>query len=482
MKFKALTHLVAQNVKRSKKSFLMSGFGIIVGISTFVFFLGLGEGVRNVVLGEIFLVDQVEVVPKRFDTGFTVFSGGRTLDDAVVEELGAIPGVETVFPKMKFTFPTRGHGGKKLFGRQIWAEIIADGLEPELVAADLADPEVFRDWETPIACEADAGCPAGRTCVSGQCAKTTCKYQDRTYLADCPGESYCAKDTNRCEMPIPVIASNHLLELYNGSLATALSGARGGAKMPKLSKATVIGFQLNLTLGKSFLGRAAKSKPLTRRVKLVGFSDKAIMVGMTMPLSYVRRFNDRFAGKEAASTYHSIVLKVDDQTLVPEVVQAVKDAGFDLADSTENAERAANIIRTVESVFALISLVIVGIAAVNISQMFFMIIYQRKREIGVLRAVGANRNDVRFLIMGEAALIGVVGGSLGALVGYGGSRLIDYLATHLPEFPYKPESFFAFPAWIWIAGVGIAVLFCVIGAFFPANTAARQDPSVALTQ
>ena len=482
MKFRALSHVVAQNVTRSKKSFLMSSFGIIVGISTFVFFLGLGEGVRDVVLGEIFLVDQVEVVPKQFDTGFTVFSGSRRLDDAMVEELGALEGVDTVFPKMKFTFPTRGYGGKKLFGRQIWAEIIADGLEPALVEDDLEHPEAFRDWETPIACAEDAGCPDGRACTAGQCVKTTCKYSEKTFLSACAGDSYCARDTGRCETPIPIIASNHLLELYNGSLSTALSGAKGGAKMPKLSKATVIGFQINLTLGKSFLGRSVKSRPLTRRVKLVGFSDKAIMVGMTMPLAYVRRFNARFAGEEAANTYHSIVLKVRDQTRVPDVVKAVKSAGFDLADSTENAERAANIIRTVESVFALISMVIVGIAAVNISQMFFMIIYQRKREIGVLRAVGASRNDVRALILGEAALIGVVGGILGALTGYGGSKLTDYVAGQLPEFPYKPDSFFAFPTWIWVAGMGIAVLFCLVGAFFPANTAARQDPAVALTQ
>ena len=81
-----------------------------------------------------------------------------------------------------------------------------------------------------------------------------------------------------------------------------------------------------------------------------------------------------------------------------------------------------------------------------------------------------------------AALIGVVGGILGALTGYGGSKLTDYVAGQLPEFPYKPDSFFAFPTWIWVAGMGIAVLFCLVGAFFPANTAARQDPAGALTQ
>ncbi|MCA9560203.1 MAG: FtsX-like permease family protein [Myxococcales bacterium] len=481
-----VSQLVLRNVARSKKNFLMSGIGIVVGISTFVFFTGLAEGIKDVVLGRIFLVDQIEVVQKKFDTGLTQsdslfgLGGTRPLDSGVVEELRALPGVREVFPKMKFTFPTRGYGGKALFGRDIWAEIIADGIEPALVKDEIEHPEAFRDWEEDIACTQPSDCPDGRTCEAGVCTRQACAYTEETRLTACPGESYCAEDTGKCETPVPFIVSNHLLELYNGSLATALSG--GDRKMPKLSKTTVMGFQLNVTLGKSFLGRSTRAQPITRRIKLVGFSDKAITVGVTMPIDYVRRFNRLFSGDESAATYHSIIVKVQDQTVVPQIVKAVKDKGFELADSTENAERAAEIIKTVESVFALISFVIVGIAAINISQMFFMLIYQRKREIGVLRAVGASRNDVRLIILGEALLIGLVGGGAGAATGYGLAALADWVAGRLPEFPYKPETFFAFPPWVWLAAIGGAAVFCLFGAFFPANAAARQEPAAALTQ
>ncbi|MBU0552619.1 ABC transporter permease [Myxococcota bacterium] len=487
MTLTALSALVAQNISRSKKNFFMSGIGIVVGISTFVFFLGLGEGIKEVVLGRIFLVDQVEVVRKKFDTGLTQgedlfgIAGSRQLDDSAVADFKALQGVRAVYPKMKFTFPTRGYGGEQLFGKEVWAEIIADGIEPALVADELAASSGFKDWEAPISCKADAGCPDGRTCDAGECKKLPCLYEEKTRLTSCPGESYCAADTDHCETPIPVIVSHHLLELYNGSLATALSS--GNRKMPKISKQTILGFQLNVTLGKSFLGRAAKKgRYLTRRLKLVGFSDKAITVGVTMPLEYVRRLNARYSGEVAAERYHSIIIKVQEQTQVPQIIAAVKDLGFELAENTDNAERAAKIIKTVESVFALVSFIIVGIAAINISQMFFMIIYQRKREIGLLRALGANRGHIRAVILGEAAMIGVAGGALGCGVGYGASRLADWVANQLPRFPYKPDTFFAFPLWLWAAAISGAVLFCLIGAFFPANTAARQEPAAALTQ
>lgn len=482
---RALTALVGQNVVRSKKNFVMSGIGIVVGISTFVFFIGLGEGIKKVVLGRIFLVDQIEVVQKKFDTGLTQsdslfgLGGTRPLDDQVARDLAAIPGVTGVYPKMKFAFPTRGWGGKSFFGRDIWAEIIADGIEPELVAPDLEDPGVFRDWDAPIACASDDACPDGRTCVDGTCAKQACTYDDDDPGAACPGESYCAEDTGKCETPIPVLVSHHLLELYNGSLATAMSGGKG--KMPRLSKQAVIGFGLNVTFGKSFLGRSTRAEPITRRLKLVGFSDKAITIGVTLPIGYVKRLNARFAGEEAAATYHSIILEAEDQGEVPLISQKVREMGFDLADKTERAEQAGMLINIITLVFSLISVIIVGIAAVNISHTFFMIIFQRKREIGVLRAIGASRGDVRLLILGEATLIGLTGGSLGALAGWGASRAADLLSAGLPDFPYKPDTFFAFPPWLWGAAIGFAVLFCLLGAFFPANTAARMQPAEALT-
>jgi ABC-type antimicrobial peptide transport system permease subunit len=70
-------------------------------------------------------------------------------------------------------------------------------------------------------------------------------------------------------------------------------------------------------------------------------------------------------------------------------------------------------------VFTLVSVLIVGIAAVNISHTFLMNVYQRRREIGVLRAVGASRADVRALVLGEALVLGVLGGLSGALLGVG---------------------------------------------------------------
>ena len=485
MRAAAIAALVRQNAARSKKSFLMSGIGIVVGVATFVFFIGLGEGIKSVVLGKIFIANQLEVVRRTFDTGLTQsdsfmgIGGTRALDDQVATELSTLPGVTAVFPKMKFTFPSRGWGGHKFLGRDMWFELIADGVDPALVAAELPVPGAFADPDAPQSCAAAADCGEGRVCEGGKCAGAPCTFEDDEKQGNCPGETYCAEDTGHCERPVPVIASTHLLELYNGSLATAFAST--ARKLPRLSANTLLGFQVNVTFGQSLLGKSQQGKPITRRMKLVGFSDKAIPLGATLPLDYVKRLNGRFNGEEASRTYQSILLTVQDQGEVPGLAHRVKDAGFDLADKTERAEQAGMLINIITLVFSLISVIIVGIAAINISHTFYMIVFQRKREIGVLRAVGASRADVRALILAEALLIGLVAGVTGAAAGFGSARAADLLGGRLPDFPYKPDTFFAFPWWLWPTAVCFAALFCVFGAFFPANAAAKLEPAEALT-
>ena len=60
--------VIWSNLARSRRNVIMSSVGILVGISALVFFIGLGEGIKKVVLGKIFIVDQVEVIPPKVST------------------------------------------------------------------------------------------------------------------------------------------------------------------------------------------------------------------------------------------------------------------------------------------------------------------------------------------------------------------------------------------------------------------------------
>jgi len=130
-----------------------------------------------------------------------------------------------------------------------------------------------------------------------------------------------------------------------------------------------------------------------------------------------------------------------------------------------------------------ISLVIIVISAINIAHNFFMQVTERKRELGLLRAVGASRADVLFVVLGEAALIGLIAGILGVLLGVGLATIADWaLGRYLPRFPYKPETWFHFKWWISASGLACAAGFAVFGGYLPARRASKMEPAQALTQ
>ena len=75
------------------------------------------------------------------------------------------------------------------------------------------------------------------------------------------------------------------------------------------------------------------------------------------------------------------------------------------------------------------------------------------------------------------ARIDRVGAAYGRVSGGGGSPW-----WYKTDFPYKPETLFIFPWWTAPVGIGVAVIFCIIGAYFPGREAAKQEPAEALTQ
>jgi putative ABC transport system permease protein len=492
MRGSRLLRIAIDDVRRNRRHFLLASIGIVVGIAAFTFFLALGGGVRKVVLGKIFPLDKIEVVPKSYDVDISLLRvplANEIIDDAKVAELRAIPKVTTVYPKMKLTIPSMVFGGQKLLGNNLRAELVADGVEPKLVAPDIARGYVFDDFEagiegfegwknlpTATACETDA------QCVEAHGNQTYCWGTEQ--LEDWERAVTRAKKRNEpppdkpdgqalCRHYIPIIVSNHIIELYNGSV-------RRAHNFPKINPNSALGYTFVLTFGASMVQSSAKDRTYEVKGQLVGFSDRAIDLGMTFPVGYVRRLNVEFDGEKAGSMYHSAVLEIESKDDVAGVAAAVNAMKLDVTDT--GAEQAALLITIFMMVFGFVSVVIVGIAAVNIMHVFFMLIYERQQEIGIMRAIGAARSDIRRIIIGEAALVGAMAGAVGVALALVAGRVFDYIsASYIPDFPYKPTTYFDFHPTLLLTAFGFAIGFCVIGASLPAHRAARTDPARVLT-
>ena len=106
-------------------------------------------------------------------------------------------------------------------------------------------------------------------------------------------------------------------------------------------------------------------------------------------------------------------------------------------------------------------------------------VLERTREIGIMKALGSRRRDIRRLFLLEAAWIGALGGSIGIAAGYLFGNLLNVIAHGAFKVPSDVSLFLVTP---WLAGgsLAFAVVISVIAGVIPASRAAGLDPVHAL--
>ena len=131
---------VTADLIRHWRHFAAASVGIILGVAALTFFLALGLKVRELLLVQVFPADHLEVAPRSADIDLFALRldlGRDALDAAVLADLASIEGVDAVYPKMRLTVPALASGGDSIFGTGLQTEIVADGIDPKLVAEEL---------------------------------------------------------------------------------------------------------------------------------------------------------------------------------------------------------------------------------------------------------------------------------------------------------------------------------------------------------
>jgi len=462
----ALVELVVRDLRRSLKSFSLAALGITVGVATLAFFLSLSEAMRTVVLGRIFPLDQVEVIPPESSVG-SVFSmfGARPpgVEAAQVSALRRAPGVRAVLPRMRFAFPTSGRGGRAVFGRDVGAgEIPADGVEPALVLRDLPPGTDFTD---PDARSSRRPCANHDACGGGE----FCVFPTIPRANEPP-------QTGTCQLPIPVVISPYLLEVFDGVIAPAHRLPRLGGVIARSAQ----GLTLEWDLGRAGLGAARQGTPRRVYAKLVGVSRHAMELGLTVPLDVARRLNREYAGEGSAEVYSSVVVYLRDPSELTRVSGSVRAQALEIR--TNGAEQMGLLVTAITVILALASGVTVLVASLNIAHAFLARIAERRGELGLMRALGATQRDVAALVLAQALAIGVIASAAGLALARGAALGADHLArTRLPAFPFKPDVWFVFTPGIVLGVAAFGVGACVVSALLPAARASRTEPASALS-
>jgi len=180
--------------------------------------------------------------------------------------------------------------------------------------------------------------------------------------------------------------------------------------------------------------------------------------------------------------YDMLVVRAVDQLAVPAVVETAEAMEMEAQSLGTILELANRVLAIMQALLGSVGGLALLVATLGVANTMMMAIYERTREIGVLKALGATSSEVRRMFTADAVLLGMIGGIVGVILGTLLGRLVDWLG-HLyleSQGVIGIGQMSIVPPWLAIGALVFAAFIGVLGGLYPAARAARLDPVMAL--
>lgn len=197
-------------------------------------------------------------------------------------------------------------------------------------------------------------------------------------------------------------------------------------------------------------------------------------------------YNDMTKTKEESKSYDEVYVKVDDLSNVTDVETAIHDLGFTNTYSmNQQREEMQKQVMNSQMIFGGIAAVSLLVAAINIINTMTMAIYERTREIGVMKVLGCELGNIRTMFLLESSTIGFIGG----LIGLGISLIASFVLNNLSTLGQGLDlsglmgggyymgggggTISIIPPWLMLAALVFATLVGLVAGILPANKAVK---------
>ncbi|MBT9152851.1 MAG: Macrolide export ATP-binding/permease protein MacB [Firmicutes bacterium] len=176
----------------------------------------------------------------------------------------------------------------------------------------------------------------------------------------------------------------------------------------------------------------------------------------------------------------SIAIQLEDLTRVQEVVNSVESLpDVQAITMSQVLATAQTLMRSAQAMINSIVVIAVVISALGVMNSILMSVFERTREIGMMKAVGASQSDIISLVWIESVLLSLTGGVLGILASLGGGRLIEPLIRGV--IPFAPlGNLLAFDLEMVFISLFSALLLGLVAGAYPAIRASQLSPMEAI--
>jgi putative ABC transport system permease protein len=471
MKAGDLLELASRNLREAALRNTLTTLGIAVGVASLVAMLSLGVGLQAFAsrrLERTGLFDSIYVRPRQ--TAARPGGGGfvspdiRPLDEAARKEIAALPGVIEVYSEVHFT-------AEATLGDRGQLTTVA-GLPASSSSNDAFDDMEGHFFSSPDAAEvilrsefAQSLADAANIQPAAMIGKTlTLRFPQRQSRA--AGASIVTPATSSTQAPSASGAA---------SAASMMSDlGMGFSIVPTEKQFTIVGIVVtgDPGVGPGGLGGSGAYIPLKVAESLAPVQGSDLREVMDEASA---------SGSPGGVRYASLTLRTDGPGAVASAEAAIKAMGFgtfSLLDVTRNLRLLFAILDMLLGIFGSLALAVASLGIVNT---LVMAILERRREIGVLKALGASNRDVRRLFFLEAGVMGLAGGVFGVGMGWAIGRLIYFGTTiYLKRQGVPSEDIWSIPWWLALGAIAFAILVSLAAGIVPASRAAKLDPVEAL--
>lgn len=461
MKKSDLLAMAWQNLRNRRTRTKLTIAGVVVGTCAIIIMVSIGIGIDKMITSQ-YEADSTLNKISVYSMGDYTNESGETqqempFDDSAVSYFSKIDKVKAVVPTLEISQYAKISRGKYTYSSSIYGIPLKE-MEALGYKTEQGD---FRKAGEKNACLAGKDTVTSFYDVQGNPPKY--KYDSDYNVTDC--ELDLMKDS------ITISAKNQnsdSSDSYNSSTSIDQNGQSNSTSQQEnggVQKLNIIG-----TLKQTSNDYEASS---------------AIYIDLDYAKQLVAQSNRLSSVKNYKLQYSSISVYCNDAKDVAEVKKELQSKGYSCSTDDEGLQQQKKVMRVVQLILGAIGAVSMFVAAFGISNTMVMSVYERTKEIGIMKVLGCDIKDIKNMFLYEAGIIGMFGGVIGITISYIISIAANLVAKQVMErmgdiSQGMKVCVSSIPPWLAIAGIVFAIGVGVLAGLSPAKRSVKVSALTAI--
>jgi len=185
---------------------------------------------------------------------------------------------------------------------------------------------------------------------------------------------------------------------------------------------------------------------------------------------YMKKNDIRDENKGKKQEYEQALVKVNDIDDVDAVIETIESYGYNTWSATSYRNEMKKQTQLIQLILGGLGSIAMLVSAISIANTMTMAIYERTKEIGVMKVLGCELKDIKNMFLAEAAAIGFLGGITGLVICYGLSAVINAIGASLMG---GEAALSIIPLWLALFGTGFSTLVGIVSGYVPAVRAVK---------